>query len=147
MKKNVLIIVFLLIASFSFGQQDGKSMIPIMTDAEYYIDQIEEEYDQEIVRIEFDIVVTSSDTYRVLTSDYNYGILAFGDYRISDIDLKVYKDVDGEWTLITEDNEADSSAYVSVEPSYTGEYLIEITAYSFEEGYDRGHYGLIIYHP
>lgn len=37
-------------------------------------------------------------------------------------------------------------AAVSITPEQTCDYLIEISAYSYESGYDVGHYGLIIAH-
>ena len=73
-------------------------------------------------------------------------IVAFGDFRFRDIDIKVYRYVNGYWQLIEKDMDAESVAAVSITPSYTEEYKIEISAYSFESDYNVGHYGLIIAH-
>ena len=89
---------------------------------------------------------STKSTIRTLSSDWEYAIVAFGDYRFKDIDVKVYRKIDGYWTLIEQDTDANSMAVVTVKPTYTAEYKIEIKAYSFESGYDVGHYGLIIAH-
>lgn len=121
-------------------------MSAIMSEAVDYIDIIEMEYGQEIVRMEFDIIRTTKQTTRVLSEGYTYGIIAFGDYRMKDIDIKVYKYTNNQWTLVGEDQDVDASAGVSITPYTTSEYKIEISAYEFNSGYDVCHYGLIIYH-
>lgn len=128
------------------AQKEEISMAAIMTDAVDYIKLIEMEYGQEIVRMEFDIINSTKQSIRTLTSDYEYGIIAFGDYRIKDIDIKVYKLTNGQWTLIEQDNETSSNAAVTIKPYTTSDYKIEIKAYEFNSGYTVGHYGLIIFH-
>lgn len=149
MNKKLTLLIFLTIvlATNIFGQKEEISMAGILSAAGENVDLIEREYGQEIVRMEFDIVSTSKETYRYLTDQYEYGILAFGDYRIKDIDIKVYKYVNEKWTLIKKDDKEDPAALVFVEPPFTAQYMIEISAYAFNEGYDIGHYGLIIFHP
>ena len=107
---------------------------------------IEMEMGQEIVRMEYDLIQTTKITFRTLTDKFEYGIFAFGDYRINDIDIKVYKWVNKQWNLIDKDQESKPNALVTLKPLLTGEYKIEITAAKFETGFDIGHYGLIIFH-
>ena len=53
----------------------------------------------------------------------------------------------GKWTvLIEKDEDTESVAVVSISPSTTAEYKIVMSAYSFEDGFDAGHYGLIVFH-
>lgn len=99
-----------------YAQKEEISMSAIMTDAVDYIRLIEMEYGQEIVRMEFDIIHSTKQSIRTLTSDYEYGIVAFGDYRIKDIDIKVYKKVNGQWTLISQDEDTSSNAMVTISP-------------------------------
>ena len=138
----------MLLGSFftSNAQKEEISMSAIMTDAIEYIKLIEMEYGQEIVRMEFDIINSTKQFIRTLTSNYEYGIVAFGDYRIKDIDIKVYKLTNGQWTLIEQDQETSSNTAVTIKPYTTSEYKIEIKAYEFNSGYSVGHYGLIIFH-
>lgn len=125
---------------------DGTSMVPIYRDARTYIDYIEDDLDKEIVRIEFDILRTTKTTERTLSPGWEYGIFAFGDYTMADIDIKVYKKVFGTWTLIKSDTEDDRSAMVTISPTATEDYRIEISCYRFKGNYSVGHYGLIIFH-
>lgn len=121
-------------------------MKPILTDGLTYMQKIEMEMGSEIVRMEYDLIQTSKSTFRTLTDKFVYGIFAFGDFRILDIDIKVYKWVNNQWNLIDKDLDAKANALVTIKPIVTGEYKIEITAAKFEKGYDIGHYGLMIFH-
>lgn len=134
---------------FSFNaeaQKEEVSMKPILTDGLNYMKKIEMEMGQEIVRMEYDLIQTTKTSFRVLTDKYEYGIFAFGDFRINDIDIKVYKWVNNQWNLIDKDQDTKANALVTIKPLVAGEYKIEITAAKFEKGYDIGHYGLIIFH-
>ena len=120
-------------------------MRPILASSLPIIDKLEED-DMEIVRLEYDIITEKKTAFRQLSSQWEYGIIAFGDYRIADIDVAIYKEVDGQWTLIVEDETSSSSAAVTVKPSFDGFYRIDVTAYSFVEGYRAGRFGIIIFH-
>jgi hypothetical protein len=146
MKKFIFTLTVLLFTVNIFGQKNEISMSAILKNAGTMVDLVEREYGQEIVRMEFDIIQTSKQTFRTLTDSYEYGILAFGDFRIKDIDIKVYKWTNNQWILIKQDDNAESGAMVTVKPAFTAEYKIVITAYSFNSGYNIGHYGLIIFH-
>lgn len=148
MKMKRIICLFMILSAYftSYAQKEEISMAAILTTAGEYTELIEMEYGQEIVRMEFDIIHTTKQSIRTLSNSYEYGIIAFGDYRIKDIDIKVYKYTNGQWTLVEEDQETSSSAAVVVTPYTTSEYMIEISAYEFNSGYDVGHYGLIIFH-
>lgn len=145
--RNLFLIIcaFILSTGFAFGQSET-SMGPILEEALPIIETIEDE-GLEIVRMEFDIVGESAKaTYRYLHEGYEYAIVAFGDFRVKDMDVKVYKDVDGTWIEITKDEDIDATAIVTVTPSYTAQYKIEIECYEFEPGYTVAHYGLIVCH-
>lgn len=145
MKKVIFLLFFALTAGFVFGQSET-SMAPILEEAVPIIETIEDE-DLEIVRMEFDIIGENTKaTYRYLHEGWEYAIIAFGDYRVKDMDVIVYKDVDGTWVEIAKDEDIDATAIVTVEPSYTAQYMIEIDCWEFEPGYSVAHYGLIICH-
>jgi hypothetical protein len=149
MKKLLLLIAtcFLIIFSFKAKAQNPETtMRPMLEDALTYVDTIEK-YGYEIVRMEFDLVTGTKTTYRDLYSSLEYTIWAFGDYRIADIDIIVYKDVNGQWVQVQKDNSSESSASVKITPSATGKFRIDVIAYKFKEGYSAGHYGLMIFHP
>jgi hypothetical protein len=154
MKMLFLIFVTCIFAAGTiFAQKDysyldndnGTSMEPILAAAKPLVENIENE-DFEIVRMEFDLIFGKKSTYRTLFDGWTYGIAAFGDYRIKDIDLTIYKKSRGVWKKVDEDAENDDVATVSIKPRDKEEYKIEISVYKFNKGYSVGHYGLMIFH-
>jgi hypothetical protein len=154
MTRNLLIIIICVFAvSISFAQKDlsyldnekGTSMEPILAAAKPLVEEIEGG-DYEIVRMEYDLIFGEKSTYRILFDGWTYGIAAFGDYRIKDIDVSVYVKSRGDWKLIEEDAENDDVATVSIKPRVKEEYKIVISVYKFNKGYTVGHYGLMIFH-
>lgn len=140
---------FLLVAFaalFSSAHADDRSMKPITAIGEVLINYVEDNLEKEIVRLEYDILATTKTTTRTLAKDWTYTIIAFGDERFEDIDIVVYKKSGGAWVEVGRDTDSEDVALVEVSPKEQGEYKIEIKAYKFKEGYNVGHYGLIIAH-
>jgi hypothetical protein len=153
---KILFLIFvtcIFAAGTSLAQKDfsyldnnkGTSMEPILAAAKPLVEEIENG-DFEIVRMEFDLIFGKKSTYRTLFDGWTYGIAAFGDYRIKDIDLTIYKKIRGVWKKVEEDAENDDVATVSIKPREKEEYKIEISVYKFNKGYKVGHYGLMIFH-
>ncbi len=145
MKKLLLSMAALGCSVFTFANE-YTTMSPIMEKGEEIVEFLENSQDQEIVRMEYDILTSTTSSYRTLTNNWTYTIVAFGDFRFQDIDVNVYRKVNGTWKPVTSDSDESSMAVVTVSPNTTGEYRIDITAYSFKDGYSAGHYGLIICH-
>jgi len=132
---------------FNFSDNKGQtSMMPIMGDALPIIQYIEDTLNVEIVRIEYDLIFDKKVTYRTLYKGWKYGIVAIGDYRIKKINVHLYKWVNEEWKYINSSESTDYFALLTEEPEEQGDYLIQITADEFQEGYKAGHYSVIIYH-
>ena len=152
-RKMLIALVCVFTFSVSFAQKDlsyldnekGTSMEPILAAAKPLVEEIEGG-DYEIVRMEYDLIFEEKSTYRILFDGWTYGIVAFGDYRIKDIDVSVYVKSRGDWRLLEEDAENDDVATVSVKPRNKEEYKIVISVYKFNKGYSVGHYGLMIFH-
>ncbi len=96
-RKFLTTFICLFAISITFAQKDlsyldndrGTSMEPILAAAKPLVEEIEGG-DYEIVRMEYDLIFGEKSTYRTLFDGWTYGIAAFGDYRIKDIDLSVY---------------------------------------------------------
>ena len=152
-RKFLITFVCLFAIGISLAQKDlsyldndkGTSMEPILAAARPLVEEIEDG-DFEIVRMEYDLVFGEKSTYRTLFDGWTYGIAAFGDYRIKDIDLSVYKKSNGRWKLVEEDAENDDVATVTIKPRTKEEYKIVVSVYRFNKGYNVGHYGLMIFH-
>ena len=65
---------------------------------------------------------------------------------IKDIDVSVSRWNGNEWVVMNKDADDSDMAMVTIIPTSTSDYKIEITAYKFNEGYKAGHYGLIVCH-
>ena len=100
-----------------------------------------------IDRVEFDMVRQSKSCIRQLDSRYTYGIIAIGDEaRMEDLDMKISRRSGGSWEEVDSDLTVGTTARLTVDPSYTEDYKIEVSVYRFKEGYSVGYYGLIIFH-
>lgn len=145
------IIAFMLFLGLSYagiGQCiNGTKSLPIHKVGGELVAQLDDE-GFEIVRIEYDLIFTSKDTYRYLHSDWEYVIFAFADEGVKDLDLSVYRydEASKKWIEVATDSEADNTPYVSVQPSQTEQYKVTITVHEFHEGYTAARYGLLIFH-
>jgi len=126
---------------------NGTKSYPIYKAGAQLVSELDNQ-EKEIVRIEYDLVFGTKETYRNLTSDWEYTIMVFADDGVKDIDLKVYEydDLLEQWTLVKEDNAAESYATLTLQPTVTAQYKIEVIVYEFFEGYTAARYGLLIYH-
>lgn len=145
MKYEILIMLLALTISNAYSQTRSMGSDGILGKLQKIIDTAEER-DMEVVRIEADIIRTTKETFRTLDPSFSYSIIAVGSNRIKDLDIEVYKKVNGSWTLIQKDDDDKSVAGVEVRPSAYAEYKIVVKVYAFHEGYDVGHYGLAVIH-
>lgn len=149
MRKHLpfLFIMLFLIAPYILHADMYTTMKGVMNDMSQYVDFLEDSLDQEIVHMQADIITTKGTTFtRTLHQGWTYGIAAFGDWRIKDLDITIYMDIDGEWIEVTSEDESDNHPVVAVEPAETNTYLIELTVYKWDEDYTAAHYGMLIYH-
>jgi len=149
MKKiKILIILSLFLLTPIFLHADMyTTMKEIINTMEGYVIFLEDSLDQEIVHLQADIIGTEGTSFtRTLHEGWTYGVTAFGDWRINDLDITIYKDVDGQWVEIEKDEAVNNHPTISVVPSSTGTYLIELSVYAFNEDYTVAHYGMLVYH-
>ena len=146
--KKILLLLFALIIGANFARAERKdvTMVPVLEKSLAIIDLIENDHEMEIVRLEFDIVKKSKESYRTLTSNYEYTIVAFADDRVKDIDVALYKRVGNEWVQVASDNDNSAIAVMTYKPIETANYKVVVSVYSFNEGYSAAHYGLIYSH-
>ena len=138
--------MFLAVPSVAKASKET-SMKDIISTMNDYVEYLEDSLSQEIVHLQADIIGEDGVTFtRTLYDGWSYGIAAFGDWRVKDLDIIVYKDVDGQWVEITKDNKTDNNPVVSVVPSSAAKYLIELKIYKFKDDYTAAHYGMIIFH-
>jgi len=124
----------------------GNSMFPVINDALPVIRYIEDSLKAEIIKVEYDIVFSSKDTFRPLFKDWAYGIFIVGDYKIKGLGIKVYKQVNNEWKLIKENAENSNLALTMLTPDEDALYRFEIVAKNYVEPFTAGHFALILFH-
>jgi hypothetical protein len=149
MYKKLLLAVFAaaMLLPAALQADEYTTMKDIMLDLAEYVVLLEDSLNQEIVHLHADIITTDGVSYsRTLRAGWTYGVTAFGDWRIADLDVIIYKDVDGQWIEIERDEAEDSNPTVMVQPSSDGTYSIDISVYSFSGDYSAAHYGLVIFH-
>lgn len=102
----------------------------------------------EIVRTEYDLIFTSKDSFRNLTSDWEYTIVGFADNGVKDLDLKLYvwDESDEKWVFVNEDKDSESYAIIKVKPPVSALYKVEVIVYKFHEGYNAAQFGLLYVH-
>ncbi|MDO9257017.1 MAG: hypothetical protein Q7U54_15960 [Bacteroidales bacterium] len=153
MKQLSITLISIFILSFSaFAQSEldnekGTSMMPVINSLSDVVKAIEES-DVEIVHIEFDLVFddSSKEIYRNLTKDYSYGFLAYGDYRIAKIGIELYKETDTGWDYIKAGELSEGTVTLLYDVNETDRYKIVLRALQMNEGYNVGHYGLVVLH-
>ncbi len=149
--KKLIFVVIITVFGFNIASNaqciNEKLSYPIYKQGAALVDQFDTQ-GQEIVRIEYDLVFTSKESFRNLSADWKYTIVGFGDDGVKDLDVKVYEydDLLEKWSLITEDASTESFALVTVKPTKDALYKVEVIVYSFNEGYDVARYGLMYVH-
>lgn len=123
----------------------GTSVRPLMSVVDPIIRMVEER-NMEIVRMEYDIVSSQKESFRTLSSDWEYLIAAAGDYRIADLDLALYREVNGQWVEVASDLRPQKAATVTFRPPENGQYRVIVRATRFNEGFTVGRYALLFMH-
>jgi hypothetical protein len=148
MKFYILLLSSFFLLNFADAQCiNGTKSYPIYKLGAQLVDKFDTQ-GAEIVRIEYDLVFTSTETFRNLSADWEYTIVAFADDGVKDLDIKVYAydDLLEQWTLTAEDNSVESYAIATVKPTVAALYKVEVIVYEFQEGYTAARYGLMFVH-
>lgn len=127
----------------TLDNENGTSMLPIIDGLEATVKAVENEK-AEIVRMEFDLIFkdASKESQRWLFPDYTYGLMVWGDYRIKQMAINVYKqNAKGDWDFVSTGVNKDFISTVYITPTEKALYKFEIIAPEYFEGYKAGHYG------
>jgi hypothetical protein len=126
---------------------NGVKSYPIYKMGAKFVDAFDNE-GAEIVRIEYDLVFSSKETFRNLTSDWEYSIIGFADDGVKELGIKLYEydDLLDRWTLVKEAASEDAYTMVAHRPSQTGMYKVEVIVDEFHPGYTAARYGLMFVH-
>lgn len=148
LKAPIFIFLFCFIAlSVNAQSINGVKSYPLYKQGAKLVNELDVE-GNEIVRIEYDLIFSSKETYRYLSPDWEYTIQGFADGGVAQMDLKiyVYDDLIDEWNLLKTDQMEGAAPYLTITPPESAQYKIEIIVTDFYEGYNVARYGLIFYH-
>ncbi len=103
---------------------------------------------KEIVRVEYDLIFSSKESIRTLSSSWEYTLYAFADDGVRDLDLVLYEydDLIERWTEVSRDESNAATAEIVVEPEVTKKYKVEVIVSEFYDGYSAARYGLFYIH-
>jgi hypothetical protein len=147
--KATVVLLFIII-SFSLSSQciNGVKSYPLYSDgAEYvkYLDSV----GMEIVRIEYDLIFSTKESFRDLYADWEYLFVGFVDAGVKDFNL-ILNEYDAEndlWFPVAYSDEAENGLTTMIyQPIETKMYKIVISIEELYEDYSAARYGLIYVH-
>ena len=148
--RSLIIISAISLFSLSLNAQciDGLKTFPIYVEGADYVEYLDS-VGMEIVRLEYDLIFTEKESYRVLFSDWEYLIFCFIDDGVKSfhISLNEYDSVNEIWFPVSFSDESDSgSAALIYQPAENKQFKVIIEINEFNEGYSAARYGLIYVH-
>lgn len=170
--KVSILLLLIFIPFLGFSQNDGKSMKDIYKKVGQIVDLVDEKK-MEIVRMEFDLIIKQNpkNNYRVLYPDYTYSLIILGDYRVEEMQIKVYKSSGGKWVYVksadnigassnsssgsnggsskgstSSSNKVKGMVILDVKPDARTEYRVDVKVTKYAEGWNGGHYAAIFVH-
>ncbi|HAX47728.1 MAG TPA: hypothetical protein PK605_13560 [Ignavibacteria bacterium] len=133
--------------SRSFSQS-ATTMQDIMETVSAKVIELEDQRNQEIVNMTFDLLVNTGKKtlWRYLDPAFDYDVMVLGDRRIENIKVTVYKKNAGtnEWEFV--DEYSDSRPVIRIDPQDFEQYEFTVTVDKFKTGSTTGHFALLLYH-
>jgi len=141
--KKISLLLILTVPFFALKAQN-KTIVPIVAQASDYISLIENNYNQQVVHLEFDVIKSEKTIYRQLFAGTMYGIIIYGDDQIKELKLKI-EHIEGE-KVISDVVSGDGKGIVMLyfKPKVTDYYSFTITSI-LNNPDDYGYYGCIIF--
>lgn len=142
--KKIGVLFLLSLISLSFWAQNNKSVVSIISQTSDYIQLIEQNYEKQIVHIQYDVIIGEKEVFRQLFADVQYGIIVVPDENLSDVNLVVQQIIGNEWVTVEDDLTDEGVAMVYYTPSETGVYRFLITSTNLVAN-EFGFYSLLIF--
>ncbi len=132
----------------SASSQSSTTMQDILETTSQKVIELEEQRNQEVVNMTFDLIVNKGKKtiWRYLDPAFDYDILVFGDRRIGKIRITVNKkdNATGEWVYV--DEYADDRPLIRLDPQEFEQYEFTISVDEFKSGSSTGHFAFLLYH-
>ena len=110
--------------------------------------ELEDQRNQEIVNMTFDLLVNTGkkSLWRYLDPAFDYDVMVLGDRRIEKIKVTVYKKnaSTNEWEFV--DEYSSDKPVIRLDPLEFEQYEFTVTVDKFKTGSTTGHFALLLYH-
>ena len=133
--------------SRSFSQS-ATTMQDIMETVSAKVIELEDQRNQEIVNMTFDLLVNTGKKtiWRYLDPAFDYDVMVLGDRRVEKLKITVYKknSKTNEWEFV--DEYSDDKPVIRLDPLEFEQYEFTVTVDKFKTGSTTGHFALLLYH-
>lgn len=133
--------------SHSFSQS-ATTMQDIMETVSAKVIELEDQRNQEIVNMTFDLLVNTGKKtiWRYLDPAFDYDVMVLGDRRVEKLKVTVYKknSKTNEWEFV--DEYSDDKPVIRLDPQEFEQYEFTVTIDKFKTGSTTGHFALLLYH-
>ena len=133
--------------SRSFSQS-ATTMQDIIETVSAKVIELEDQRNQEIVNMTFDLLVNTGKKtiWRYLDPAFDYDVMVLGDRRVEKLKVTVYKknSKTNEWEFV--DEYSDDKPVIRLDPQEFEQYEFTITVDKFKTGSTTGHFALLLYH-
>ena len=138
-------LAFMSVKSFS---QSATTMQDIIEDATKKVVELEEQRNQEVVNMTFDLIVNKGKKtiWRNLDPSFDYDVLVLGDRRIKTLKVTVYRkdSQTSEWKMV--DEFSSEKPLIRIDPAEFEQYEFTVSVDEFRLGESTGHFAFILYH-
>lgn len=142
------LVLFLVFHSGAIGQVVGGKSSKTIHDMGAQILAVLEGQDREVVRMEYDIIFDEKESFRALSEEWEYTIVAFADagVKVLNVSLWYYSDLDDTWNKVIESNSDTNYAIINYKPAVPGSFRAVVVVDQFTEGFTIGRYGIFYLH-
>ena len=128
--------------------QSATTMQDILETVSAKVVELEDQRNQEIVNMTFDLLVNTGkkSLWRYLDPAFDYDVMVLGDRRIEKIKVTVYKKnaSTNEWEFV--DEYSSDKPVIRLDPLEFEQYEFTVTVDKFKTGSTTGHFALLLYH-
>ena len=143
----IILSSFFLFNSRSFSQS-ATTMQDIIETVSAKVIELEDQRNQEIVNMTFDLLVNTGKKtiWRYLDPAFDYDVMVLGDRRVEKLKVTVYKknSTTNEWEFV--DEYSDDKPVIRLDPQEFEQYEFTVTVDKFKTGSTTGHFALLLYH-
>ncbi len=150
--KYLIITSIILSSLFLFSSrtysQSATTMQDILETVSAKVIELEDQRNQEIVNMTFDLIVNTGKktVWRYLDPAFDYDVMVLGDRRVEKLKITVYKKNSNtnEWEFV--DEYTDDKPVIRLDPQEFEQYEFTVSIDKFKTGSTTGHFALILYH-